>query len=277
MEETTPPPTRPDDAFIPRRSLPSEPAADPLAESQFLIEDYLDRACGPLLDVIPYLKRRELRREWREHLEALIEARMELGEDVQAAANAAIRQFGDPQQLGNEWIREWKKAKRRSPDRRRAMGWQVAGSFMVGAMVGPPASILSWMVARSLYVGPIRSSGPEWIMDLISVGSLGLLIGPVAAALHRQLSYGATREKHSIKALLGLIGTLFTFIALLAEIGSSYSFIDTPTVLILYLWWTAVLTAAFYSWGEKALDFFLRIADRFIRAYLSASERAVPE
>jgi hypothetical protein len=66
----------------------------------------LDRACGPLLDAIPYLKRRELRREWREHLEALIEARMELGEDVQAAANAAIRQFGDPQQLGNEWIRE---------------------------------------------------------------------------------------------------------------------------------------------------------------------------
>jgi len=72
-----------------------------------LVEDYLDRACAPLIPSVPYARRRELRAEWRQHLSALIEAYVELGHPRRRAAEKAIRQFGDPRTVAKDWVREW--------------------------------------------------------------------------------------------------------------------------------------------------------------------------
>src|SRR5688572_4418190 len=63
------------------------------------IEDYLDHVCAPLVGVVPYAKRQELRAELRSHLEALIATHQELGRGPEVAALEALRQFGDPQDL----------------------------------------------------------------------------------------------------------------------------------------------------------------------------------
>src|SRR5262245_18729182 len=71
------------------------------------IEDYLDHVCAPLVGVVPYDQRHELRAELRSHLEALAASYRELGSPPAAAVGAAVRQFGDPRRLVAQWKREW--------------------------------------------------------------------------------------------------------------------------------------------------------------------------
>lgn len=73
-----------------------------------LMEDYLDHLLAPLVGKAPYDLRMQLRAELRDHLEALAEAREELGESREEAAAAALRQFGDPAKIAREWLDEWR-------------------------------------------------------------------------------------------------------------------------------------------------------------------------
>jgi hypothetical protein len=73
-------------------------------------EDYLDHVCAPLVGVVPYVKRQELRAELRAHLEAMVASYQELGQSPEMAVVEALRQFGDPRDLARQWAREWKGA-----------------------------------------------------------------------------------------------------------------------------------------------------------------------
>jgi hypothetical protein len=70
------------------------------------IEDYLDKVYAPLVKVVPYARRQELRKEIRGHLEALMDGYEELGHSPEAAALAALQQFGDPDVVGRRWAAE---------------------------------------------------------------------------------------------------------------------------------------------------------------------------
>src|SRR5438045_9125063 len=56
------------------------------------IEDYLDHVCAPLVGVVPYARRQELRAELREHLAAMAAAQQEL--EIGRAAWREIVQIG---------------------------------------------------------------------------------------------------------------------------------------------------------------------------------------
>ena len=101
-----------------RRDLPSQrggnrssasPHADPtgMTPSHLRVEDYLDHVCAPLVGVVPYARRSELRAELRGHLEALVATHEELGSERTAAVVMALRQFGPPRCLSRQWAREW--------------------------------------------------------------------------------------------------------------------------------------------------------------------------
>lgn len=62
--------------------------------------------CEPLLLTAPPKRVRELRAELAEHLDSLVAARIELGDDVNTAVEAALRQFGDADQLATQWARQ---------------------------------------------------------------------------------------------------------------------------------------------------------------------------
>src|SRR3989442_1490179 len=78
------------------------------------IEDYLDRVCAPLVELVPYARRQELRAELRGHLEALAASYRELGSAPNLASEQALRQFGDPRELARGCADEWQ---RRAPGR----------------------------------------------------------------------------------------------------------------------------------------------------------------
>ncbi len=69
--------------------------------------DYLDHVCVPLVGVVPYARRQELRAELAEHLEALIESYQEMGSRPEWAVVQALQQFGEPSKLSRQWAREW--------------------------------------------------------------------------------------------------------------------------------------------------------------------------
>jgi hypothetical protein len=60
------------------------------------------------VDDVPRERRLELRSEIQTHLEALVEARQEMGASPEAAVDAALAQFGDPARVGREWAGAWK-------------------------------------------------------------------------------------------------------------------------------------------------------------------------
>src|SRR2546427_11434751 len=86
----------------PRGSLSPQRAANGSGEAappDPRIEDYLDHVCAPLVGLVPYARRQELRAELRGHLEALAASYRELGSAPNLASEQALRQFGDPREL----------------------------------------------------------------------------------------------------------------------------------------------------------------------------------
>jgi hypothetical protein len=67
------------------------------------VQDFLDRVCAPLIGEVPYSQRAELREELGQHLRALIQAHIELGEPHDVAIANAEEQFGRPEKLARDW------------------------------------------------------------------------------------------------------------------------------------------------------------------------------
>ena len=73
------------------------------------VEAYFNRLNAELKKMPPE-DRAEMHQEIRQHLEALAAAHEELGATPREAAEAALRQFGDPIKIGRRLFREWKQS-----------------------------------------------------------------------------------------------------------------------------------------------------------------------
>lgn len=102
------------------------------------IEDYLDRACAPLIEVLPYGARMELRQEIGQHLRALVEAYRELGDTHERAFEKAIEKFGSPEMVARQWRPETLRARRRlRPGRWLRSQWQgIGATLMLCSLLG---------------------------------------------------------------------------------------------------------------------------------------------
>jgi hypothetical protein len=137
------------------------------------IEDYLDHVYSPLVGLVPYARRQELRTELRGHLEALVATHQELGSARDAAVVLALRRFGHPRGLSRQWAREWTHG-------RLPCGVQPAWRAMFIALGSfGLATVLGLML---LWIGAIRpSSLPDGIQEIIWLSVLYLL--PALAGL----------------------------------------------------------------------------------------------
>jgi len=79
------------------------------AEADALVEDYLDHVSAQIL-ALPRARRTEIRGEIHQHLQALVQAHEELGDDPVTAAQAARKQFGDPAKIGRAFVQAWRPA-----------------------------------------------------------------------------------------------------------------------------------------------------------------------
>ncbi len=75
-------------------------------ESDSLLEDYLDHLCAPLIGVLSYARRSQLRLETQLHLEALSAEGVEQGKTSDLALTDALREFGEPWRIGEGILRE---------------------------------------------------------------------------------------------------------------------------------------------------------------------------
>lgn len=144
------------------------PAPDPR------IEEYLDHVCAPLLGLVPYARRQELRAELRGHLEALVATHEELGSPRDAAVVLALRQFGPPRHLSRQWAREWVHGAAPASLQPPWRAMRVAlGSFG-----------LVTLLALVLYAtaAAIPAVGSSAVLGLLVLGSIGVLL-PVMAGI----------------------------------------------------------------------------------------------
>ncbi|RYG94888.1 MAG: hypothetical protein EON58_15320, partial [Alphaproteobacteria bacterium] len=105
--------------------LPNDFPVSPPSESRDAlihrrVEDYLDYLCAPLLGVVPYHQRLRLRQEAQDHLLLLIEDFAGDGAvsdgavsdgatpaQIIEAIDKALAQYGEPYQIGQEWVEAW--------------------------------------------------------------------------------------------------------------------------------------------------------------------------
>jgi len=71
------------------------------------LEDYLDHLCAPLIGIVPYAERRAFRLEAHTHIAGLIGEYQYQGQELQAATESALREFGEPWKIGQAFLQEW--------------------------------------------------------------------------------------------------------------------------------------------------------------------------
>jgi hypothetical protein len=157
----------------PEVAAPAKPAApDPR------IDDYLDHVYAPLVSVVPYAQRQELKAELRAHLETLGASYEELGSTPDAAVGLALRQFGDPQDLSREWAREWHRAMSPTPiepawrSTKRALGWFGPATLLACVMSG---------IVTAFCIGRLEGSAPNPFVLLALINGLIPIAAGIAA------------------------------------------------------------------------------------------------
>ena len=71
------------------------------------IEDYLDHLCAPLVGVVPYAERQNLRFEAREHLLEIAAEFEAEGQKPETALTNAMQAHGEPWRIGESFLRAW--------------------------------------------------------------------------------------------------------------------------------------------------------------------------
>jgi hypothetical protein len=176
------------------RGVPKS-SAPPLACDEAL-EDYLDRVCAPLVELMPYPARQEMRAELRAHLEARAEVYEEEGDSPGAALHRALRQCGEPALIARHWREEWERSQPAAGTTRPAarMALRVFGlafgitwpTLSYLATSPSPGPALRLVVAALLLGAPITlgavvgSRRPRRAM-LGTFWALSALLGPITA------------------------------------------------------------------------------------------------
>jgi hypothetical protein len=170
------------------------PAPDPR------LEDYLDRVCAPLVEVVPHARRQELRAELQSHLEALVASYQELGEDPEVAVLSALRQFGDPRTLGERWAREWSQ----HADRRPHPPWEAT---RIGLARFGAATVIAFSQYGLLHL--IEMAEPRALSSQILLQALLLVMLEIAIGLPICAGYltgKAAKDRPALGAFLALSG-----------------------------------------------------------------------
>ena len=164
----------------------------PVSGTRVPVEDFLDHVTAPLVGVMPYPARQELRIEMREHLAALIAEGEADGLDPTQAVAAAFREFGEPWHTGEALLREMGAA----PPGQRGEQWMHALAWL-GLVTGASLLVLEEWVTR-----------PE--CGYLAPAFLALaLLGPVAAGILTAVSapHNAVTgylRAHAPEAMVGL-------------------------------------------------------------------------
>jgi hypothetical protein len=119
------------------------------------IADYLDHVFAPLAKIIPFEKRRELRAEMREHLEALIAAYQELGDTSEGAVENALAQFGSAQSVSRRWREEWERtdpAASTQAATRLAVRWFGAATLLTAIFLLLSGAYINYSFGLSLFL-----------------------------------------------------------------------------------------------------------------------------
>ncbi len=142
------------------------------------IEDYLDQVMSPLTTVLPFARRQELRREVRQHLEAIIAAHQELGEDPTVACDKAFAQFGKPTEIAES-------IKRSLPIGRwqRIRTWWTQPRLSVVSTVVPLLTLVG-LVYLGIGSRPITQQQPPRVQTRFATTSGGTLVA-AAGFSHR--------------------------------------------------------------------------------------------
>jgi hypothetical protein len=71
------------------------------------LEDYLEHLGAPLVGIVPYPERKAFRQEAHAHIEGLIHEYVWQGQDLDKATETALREFGEPWNVGRDFLEEW--------------------------------------------------------------------------------------------------------------------------------------------------------------------------
>jgi len=163
---------------------------------QAQLEDYLDHVLAPLVGTVPYNRRKELRAELTAHLEALVEARTELGETREQAITAALRQFGNPAVIGGEWLGEW----------RPKSGFPLRTTRLAMAYF-LPASLLALFVINVL--SPVQTPPAAFFVLTVIPTVTGFLVGLLA---RNRPAAGTLFGVLGLALITGLLGLIEVFV-----------------------------------------------------------------
>lgn len=86
--------------------LTNDPQGQQISSEERL-EDYLEHLIAPLIGLVPYTERKAFRQEAHAHLDGLIREYRWQGQDLQAATETALREFGEPWKVGQTFLQEW--------------------------------------------------------------------------------------------------------------------------------------------------------------------------
>ncbi|MCW3061020.1 MAG: hypothetical protein JWQ02_2841 [Capsulimonas sp.] len=160
--------------------------------SQAVIGDYLDYLCAPMLGIVPYNQRRRLRAEAEDHLLALVEDFAAEGFTPGEAVTVALKEYGDPWRIGQEWADAWLRGAAPSRLARitdaatlRAFGW-----FGVFTVVN--------LLALEIYVLEPSQRGILSLTQVLSV------VSPIAAGISTGLGLGSRIGAGVVRAMTAL-------------------------------------------------------------------------
>jgi hypothetical protein len=157
-------------------SLERKSADSRLAEQW--LEDYMDHIYAPLVGRLSYERRQEIRAEIESHLRQYIAAHQELGSTLEEATQAALRQYGKPSHVAEQWLNACQEA---PPQTWYSSVKPVKPAFLRG-VVALGSSITLWMLLCVLLDRPFMEPRPEIGATLATIGCLlpfvsGFLIG----------------------------------------------------------------------------------------------------
>lgn len=173
------------------------------------IEDYLDHLCAPLVGVVPYEERLALRTETEEHLYALCEDREgEDGLSPTEATETALREYGEPWRLGQQFADTYCRTQRENP----AASVSLFRSFTPGVLRAfacfGPASVVTVLTAQYTALTPVqRETGFLWLVVLhflspLVAGTLTGFLVPLRAVRAASAALGIILLHSGIVALL---------------------------------------------------------------------------
>ena len=158
-------------------SRPAETARDPR------IEAYLDEVFAPLAGVVPCARRQEPRTELAAHVDALVEAHLELGSEPDAAVRAALEQLGDARRLGRVWAREWRRPASAPPWRGTA---SLGSTLFAGSIL-----LASGSLGASLLIGLEQHLGHNLFELALGGPLLPLAAGAMVGRWHGRHPLGS--------------------------------------------------------------------------------------